>query len=394
MGKTKGKGNKNSKKPSTTSSNQTSAAPPDTTTTQMPFISICTPTFNRRPFIPYTIKCFNSQTYPKDRIEWIIVDDGTDKIEDLVKDIPQVKYFKYDDKLSLGKKRNLMHSKCSGDIIVYMDDDDYYPPERITHAVEVLQRNPNALCAGSSIMHIYFKHISKMYRVGPYGEKHATAATFAFRKKLLEITSYDESACLAEERHFLKEYTIPFAQLDTMKTILVFSHDHNSFDKKRLLNQGPNNPYLNESKLTPKHFINDDDVLQFFMTDIDQLLKNYEPGDPKNKHDVVKQTQEIEERRRKMMIEQQQNHMTNKINYIQNTLNNPQQKSIDTLTLQLQEVSLENANMKNKISHLEKKISELIKELMKERINNKATRNTNTNTNNNTNTEDKVENKI
>lgn len=389
MGKTKGKGNKNAKKTtSSPSKQQSSVAKNDTNTTQMPFISICTPTFNRRPFIPYTIKCFNSQTYPKDRIEWIIVDDGTDKIEDMVKDIPQVKYFKYEDKLSLGKKRNLMHSKCSGDIIVYMDDDDYYPPERVSHAVEVLQRNPNALCAGSSIMHIYFKHISKMYRFGPYGEKHATAATFAFRKKLLETTSYDESACLAEERHFLKEYTIPFAQLDTMKTILVFSHEHNSFDKKRLLNQGSNNPYLNESKLTPKHFINDDDVLQFFMTDIDQLLKNYEPGHPKNKHDVVKQTQEIEERRRKMMIEQQQNHMTNKINYIQNTLNNPNQNSIDTLTLQLQEVSLENTNMKNKINHLEKKISELIRELMKERMNNKETGNTNTNT------EKKVENHI
>jgi len=389
MGKTKGKGNKNAKKTtSPPSKQQSSVAKNDTNTTQMPFISICTPTFNRRPFIPYTIKCFNSQTYPKDRIEWIIVDDGTDKIEDMVKDIPQVKYFKYEDKLSLGKKRNLMHSKCSGDIIVYMDDDDYYPPERVSHAVEVLQRNPNALCAGSSIMHIYFKHISKMYRFGPYGEKHATAATFAFRKKLLETTSYDESACLAEERHFLKEYTIPFAQLDTMKTILVFSHEHNSFDKKRLLNQGSNNPYLNESKLTPKHFINDDDVLQFFMTDIDQLLKNYEPGHPKNKHDVVKQTQEIEERRRKMMIEQQQNHMTNKINYIQNTLNNPKQNSIDTLTLQLQEVSLENTNMKKKINHLEKKISELIRELMKERMNNKETGNTNTNT------EKKVENHI
>jgi glycosyltransferase involved in cell wall biosynthesis len=62
---------------------------------KMPFISVCTPTFNRRPFIPMMIKCFENQTYPKNKIEWIIVDDGTDKIEDLVIDIPQVKYFKY-----------------------------------------------------------------------------------------------------------------------------------------------------------------------------------------------------------------------------------------------------------------------------------------------------------
>ena len=153
-----------------------------------PFVSICTPTFNRRPFIPIIIKCFENQTYPKDKIEWIIVDDGTDKIEDLVSHIPQVKYFRYEEKMSLGKKRNITNEKAKGDIIIYMDDDDYYPPERISHAVTTLQKNPKALCAGSSIMYMYFKHIDKMYQFGPYGPNHATAATFAFRKELLQLT--------------------------------------------------------------------------------------------------------------------------------------------------------------------------------------------------------------
>ena len=33
-----------------------------------PFVSICTPTYNRRPFIKSMIKCFEHQTYPKDRL--------------------------------------------------------------------------------------------------------------------------------------------------------------------------------------------------------------------------------------------------------------------------------------------------------------------------------------
>ena len=61
----------------------------------LPFVSVCTPTFNRRPFIPYIIKCFDNQVYPKDKMEWIIIDDGTDLIEDLVKNHPNIKYFKY-----------------------------------------------------------------------------------------------------------------------------------------------------------------------------------------------------------------------------------------------------------------------------------------------------------
>ena len=48
-------------------------------------------------------------------MEWIIVDDGTDKIKDLVEDIPQVGILNMMKKMTLGKKRNLMHSKCRGE---------------------------------------------------------------------------------------------------------------------------------------------------------------------------------------------------------------------------------------------------------------------------------------
>ena len=60
-----------------------------------PLISVCTPTYNRRPFIPTMFECFKNQTYPRDRIEWIVVDDGTDKIQDLIDEsgIENIKYF-------------------------------------------------------------------------------------------------------------------------------------------------------------------------------------------------------------------------------------------------------------------------------------------------------------
>jgi hypothetical protein len=250
------------------------------------------------------IQCFQHQTYPKDRMEWIIIDDGTDKIEDLVKDIPQVKYFKYDERMNLGKKRNLMHEKSKGDFIVYMDDDDYYPPERVSHAVETLQKNPQAMVAGSSEMYIFFKHVQKMYQFGPYNANHATAATFAFRREFLKQSSYQDNAALAEEKFFLKDYTVPFVQMDPLKTILVFSHIHNSFDKKKLLNELPN-PFIKESALTIDDFVKDEDIKDFFLNKIDDILNDYEPGKPENKPEVLKQIEEIKEKRKKM----QQEHM-------------------------------------------------------------------------------------
>lgn len=252
---------------------------------KLPKVSVCTPTYNRRPFIPMMLKCFEHQTYPKELIEWIIVDDGTDKIEELVTHLPNVKYFKIEEKVTLGKKRNVAHQHCTGDIIVYMDDDDYYPPERISHAVEALQKNPDKLCAGSSKMHIYFKHIKKMYTLGPYKENHATAATFAFRKEMLKLTSYQDEACMAEEMHFLKNYSIPMVQLDSLKTILIFSHNQNSFDKKTLLTQ-VNSPYIKESALKVSDIISDRLIYDFFMVGIDKILSEYSPGDIKNKPDV------------------------------------------------------------------------------------------------------------
>jgi hypothetical protein len=264
-----------------------------------PFVSVCTPTFNRRPFIHAMITCFNEQDYPQDRMEWIIIDDGTDPVEDLVASHPRVKYFKYDTKMTLGRKRNLLHEKSRGEILVYMDDDDYYPPKRVSHAVEMLVSHPEALCAGSSEIYIYFKHIQQMKRFGPYGPNHATAGTFAFKRKLIKNNRYNDDACLAEERAFLKDYTVPFVQLDPMKVILVFSHEHNTFDKRKLLvNANPD--VVRDSPKKVMDFIKDHNLRKFYMSDLEKLLEDYAPGRPEMKPDVIAQTLQLEKDRAKM----------------------------------------------------------------------------------------------
>ena len=273
--------------------------------TQLPFVSLCTPTFNRRPFISTMIECIANQDYPRDRMEWVIVDDGTDKIGDLLQNltnVPKIHYYTINQKLTLGAKRNFTHSKCNGSILVYIDDDDYYPPERVSHAVNTLVNNKNVLCAGSSEIYVYFKHIQQMYQGGPYGPNHATAGTFAFRKELLQQTRYNENASLAEEREFLKNYTIPFVQLDPLKTILVFSHIQNTFDKRRLLED--KNDKFKPSPKTVDMFIRnttkEQSIKDFFLQKIDDMLEKYKPGDPIMKPDVLKQMKEIEKQREQM----------------------------------------------------------------------------------------------
>ncbi len=274
----------------------------------LPFVSVCTPTFNRRPFIQNMFECFKNQDYPKEKLEWIIVDDGTDKIKDLIyeSNIVQIRYFEVDNKMTLGAKRNYMHQYVRGSIIVYMDDDDYYPPERISHSVEMLTKNEEALCAGSSEIYVYYKDMKKMMQAGPYGPNHATAGTFAFKTELLKQTHYNNDASLAEEREFLKGYTVPFVQLDPLKTILVFSHNHNTFDKRRMFDTS-HPDFFKESEKTVESFIRNDfenNIKDFFLINIDKLLDDYKPGLPEMKPDVLKQIKEIEAQR-KELIEQQ-----------------------------------------------------------------------------------------
>ena len=230
-----------------------------------PFVSVCTPTYNRRQFVPQLIKNFQNQTYPKKLMEWIVIDDGQDCVRDLFEGVECVKYFRYEKKMKLGRKRNLLHEKASGEIIIYMDDDDYYPPERVNHAVNRLRSRPGALASGSSLMYIYFKNLDKIYRFGPYGPSHATAGTFAFRSKLLEQTKFDDNAEMAEEKAFLKNYNIPFVQLDPMKSILCFSHDFNTFDKNKLL-ENPHPDYVKETGMKLNAFIKNKATREFYTT--------------------------------------------------------------------------------------------------------------------------------
>lgn len=268
-----------------------------TNSTDLPFVSICTPTFNRRPFFPSLIQCVEQQKYPSHKYEWIIIDDGTDHIEDLVKHIPTVKYFKFPTKMSLGKKRNLMHDMCCGDIIVYMDDDDYYPPTRLSHAVDMLESHPGYELAGCLELPIYFHKQNQIYITGPYGTRRITAATFAFRRSLLMSSRYDETASIAEERSFLNGYTIPVVTLQPIHTILVFSHPHNTFDKDELLEQTgdvENNPYIHTSKLTVGDFIHDVELYEFYVVKLWDILAGYEEGTLTHKPDVVIQKQNIQ----------------------------------------------------------------------------------------------------
>ena len=205
-----------------------------------PHVSICTLTKNRQQFLPLLRKRIEAQNYPPEKIEWLILDDS-DEHDDYTHPLSTspitVKYQRIRTTMALGAKRNLAHRLCSHEYIVYMDDDDYYFPTRVSHSVATLQKS-GKLIAGATTLLIYFCADNEIWASGPFGQNHATAGTFALRKKLLSTNRYDPAAICNEEKSFLKNYTTSMAQLDPMQTMICISHNRNTFDKRRMKQNG------------------------------------------------------------------------------------------------------------------------------------------------------------
>jgi len=197
-------------------------------------------------------------------MELIILDDGSDKVKDIVDSsgLTNIVYLAEDEKMNIGMKRNKLNAAAKGDIIVCMDDDDYYSDERVAHCVKKLMSNPQYLICGSSEIYMYYTDIQKIYKLGPYAPNHATNGTFAYKRKFLENHKYDETVTHAEETSFLNSYKEPMLQLDPFKVMLVMAHSENTFDKKKM-RETPN-PFVKLTNHKIKDFIKKQPELRAF----------------------------------------------------------------------------------------------------------------------------------
>jgi hypothetical protein len=144
-----------------------------------------------------------------------------------------------------------------------MDDDDYYPPERVTHAVTRFKSSdPSIELAGSSEIYMFYSDNKTIYKLGPYNPNHATNGTMAWKSSYTKTHRYDEFVTHAEERSFLDDYKNRMIQLDPFKVMLVMSHSENTFDKKKL-REDPN-PLIKKTSMKIKDFIKDSELRSFF----------------------------------------------------------------------------------------------------------------------------------
>ena len=197
--------------------------------TKLPFVSILTPTYNRRLFISQYLKYVRNQDY-RGRLEVLVADDGEDSVADLFYSDETIRYIRLDKRMPLGYKRNLLASEAKGHILVHMDDDDYYPPNRVSHAVTKLLSSEK-LIAGASQCYFYNLMEEKITVSGPFGNNHATCGTFAYFKEYAKTHGFDDHVFGQEEPVFTKNFSEPMVQLNPLSTMLVMQHRNNTWDK-------------------------------------------------------------------------------------------------------------------------------------------------------------------
>ena len=118
---------------------------------QLPRVSCIMPTRDRRAFVDQAVYYFLRQDYPD--TELIVVDDGYDKIGDLMPDDPRIKYLRLPTVQSVGAKRNVACQHATGDIIAHWDDDDWSAPGRLRRQVSALLASGADVCGLSEVLH-------------------------------------------------------------------------------------------------------------------------------------------------------------------------------------------------------------------------------------------------
>ena len=138
--------------------------PPVLGQAECPKISVLTLTYNRRNFIDLAFLNLLVTDYPKDKIQWVVVEDSddpmlssSDKIKAFEAREPgvEITYVPMTRKRSIGYKRNKAVQAAKYDICVNMDDDDVYPETSFRRRVSWLMAYPEVKVAGCTMIAMY-----------------------------------------------------------------------------------------------------------------------------------------------------------------------------------------------------------------------------------------------
>ena len=216
----------------------------------LPSISILTPTFNRKKFLPLMIHNIYHFKYPKEKIEWNILESNDNSLKDYEKlfndkseitDLEEklgikIKYEYIDYEMSIGKKRNWLSNNSSHGYLINMDDDDLYLPSYLNHSIDILMNTNKEITGCLDMLFIYpqkdyqmsFIRCVRDFRL--YHEATLCMTKSYFRK----CEGYKESS-KGEGQNMYKNHKAKCDMSDITKCMICVCWDGNTVNKDKFL---------------------------------------------------------------------------------------------------------------------------------------------------------------
>jgi hypothetical protein len=216
---------------------------------ELPHISVVTLLYNRRKFVDLAIHNLLVTDYPKDKIEWVVVEDSditeeqaADKVLKFGREsaplsvsyIPMPSTHKI--KNTIGAKRNLGIQRAQHDIILFMDDDDHYPDSSFRRRVSTLLTHswkPQAAACTTIACYDLIKGTSAV-NTPPWGlplKQRISEATLVFYKSWWAEKGFPDTN-VAEGEGFLDGRECEVVELPPQQIIVAMSHAQNSTSRR------------------------------------------------------------------------------------------------------------------------------------------------------------------
>jgi hypothetical protein len=215
--------------------------PPVLKPEECPPISIVTLIYNRKAF--FTLACHNIviTDYPKEKIEWILVDDSDDPLEQNSDEIVRaagtanplkIVYVPLAKKTPVSEKRNIGIQKASAEIILMMDDDDHYPETSFRRRVAWLTKHPWKPKAVSATTIACYDLTTAVSAVNspPMGiplSQRISEATLTFYKSWWAEKQFPSDVIVGEGEGFVSGREQDVLEIPPQQIIVAFSHGRN-----------------------------------------------------------------------------------------------------------------------------------------------------------------------
>lgn len=208
-------------------------------------ISILTPTFNRSKFLLLYLHNIKSQSYPHNYLDVIIDDDGD---EPFISNLDEVRnflfpikltYLRYNQKRSIGVKRNNLVKNSKNKIFMFFDDDDIYAGECVHYCYKELMNNKYGL-VGSSQMLFYHLKLDKFTAIQCNSKTLIHEATMMMTRKYFNSMGGFKFNGVGEGKKMIQsDNDKRVGDLEILKIMVCLDHGENTVAKDRFKHNQP-----------------------------------------------------------------------------------------------------------------------------------------------------------